>query len=194
MKNLILSMTIIFTITACKSEVKKTMDTPTETSKSDEKKEIKEETRTLYIDLNQKNDSGVIAKVKFEETSGVVLMTVSARGLSEGTHAIHIHEKSDCSSEDGKSAGGHWNPTAKPHGKWGSEKGYHKGDIGNFEVKISDEDTIIEFKSDERCIGCGDPNKDILGKGVIVHQGEDDFTSQPSGAAGSRVSCGGIIE
>ena len=194
MKNLILSMTIIFTITACKSEVKKTMDTPTETSKSDEKKEIKEETRTLYIDLNQKNDSGVIAKVKFEETSGVVLMTVSARGLSEGTHAIHIHEKSDCSSEDGKSAGGHWNPTAKPHGKWGSEKGYHKGDIGNFEVKSSDEDTIIEFKSDEWCIGCGDPNKDILGKGVIVHQGEDDFTSQPSGAAGSRVSCGGIIE
>ncbi len=194
MKNLILSMTIIFTITACKSEVKKTMDTPTKTSKSDEKKEIKEETRILYIDLNQKNDSGVIAKAKFEQTSGVVLMTVSARGLSEGTHAIHIHEKSDCSSEDGKSAGGHWNPTAKPHGKWGSEKGYHKGDIGNFEVTSSDEDTIIEFKSDEWCIGCGDPNKDILGKGVIVHQGEDDFTSQPSGAAGSRISCGGIIE
>ncbi len=194
MKNLILSMTIIFTITACKSEVKKTMDTPTKTSKSDEKKEIKEETRILYIDLNQKNDSGVIAKAKFEQTSGVVLMTVSARGVSEGTHAIHIHEKSDCSSEDGKSAGGHWNPTAKPHGKWGSEKGYHKGDIGNFEVTSSDEDTIIEFKSDEWCIGCGDPNKDILGKGVIVHQGEDDFTSQPSGAAGSRISCGGIIE
>ena len=54
--------------------------------------------------------------------------------------------------------------------------------------------TIIEFKSDEWCIGCGDPNKDILGKGVIVHQGKDDFTSQPSGAAGSRISCGGIIE
>ena len=194
MKNLILSMTIIFTITACKSEVKKTMDTPTESSISEVNKEIKEETRTLFINLTPKNDSGVIAKAKFEQTSGVVLMTVSARGLSEGTHAIHIHEKSDCSSEDGKSAGGHWNPTAKPHGKWGSEKGYHKGDIGNFEVKSSDEDTIIEFKSDEWCIGCGDPNKDILGKGVIVHQGEDDFTSQPSGAAGSRISCGGIIE
>mgnify|MGYP001287468355 FL=1 len=194
MKNLILSMTIIFTITACKSEVKKTMDTPTESSTSEVNKEIKEETRTLFINLTPKNDSGVIAKAKFEQTSGVVLMTVSARGLSEGTHAIHIHEKSDCSSEDGKSAGGHWNPTAKPHGKWGSEKGYHKGDIGNFEVISSDEDTIIEFKSDEWCIGCGDPNKDILGKGVIVHQGKDDYTSQPSGAAGSRISCGGIIE
>ena len=194
MKNLILLMTIILTTSACKSEVKKTTDSSTESSTSEMNKEIKEETRTLFINLTPKNDSGVIAKAKFEQTSGVVLMTVSARGLSEGTHAIHIHEKSDCSSEDGKSAGGHWNPTAKPHGKWGSEKGYHKGDIGNFEVKSSDEDTIIEFKSDEWCIGCGDPNKDILGKGVIVHQGKDDFTSQPSGAAGSRISCGGIIE
>ena len=194
MKNLILLMTIILTTSACKSEVKKTTDSSTESSTSEMNKEIKEETRTLFINLTPKNDSGVIAKAKFEETSGVVLMTVSARGLSEGTHAIHIHEKSDCSSEDGKSAGGHWNPTAKPHGKWGSEKGYHKGDIGNFEVISSDEDTIIEFKSDEWCIGCGDPNKDILGKGVIVHQGKDDFTSQPSGAAGSRISCGGIIE
>jgi Cu-Zn family superoxide dismutase len=33
-----------------------------------------------------------------------------------------------------------------------------------------------------------------VGKGVIVHQGVDDFTSQPSGAAGARVSCTGIIQ
>lgn len=194
MKNLILLLTIILTTSACKSEVKKTIDSSTETSTSEMKIEIKEESRSLFIDLIPKNDSGIIAKAKFEETSGVVLMTVKTRGLTKGTHAIHIHEKSDCSSEDGKSAGGHWNPTAKPHGKWGSEKGYHKGDIGNFEVKSSDEDTVIEFKSDEWCIGCDDPNKNILGKGIIIHQGKDDFTSQPSGAAGSRVSCGGIIE
>ena len=37
-------------------------------------------------------------------------------------------------------------------------------------------------------------NKNILGKAIIVHQGIDDFISQPSGAAGSRISCGGIIE
>ena len=54
--------------------------------------------------------------------------------LSPGMHAIHLHEKADCSSPDGKSAGGHWNPTFSKHGKWGDENGYHKGDIGNFEV------------------------------------------------------------
>jgi len=54
--------------------------------------------------------------------------------------------------------------------------------------------TTIEFATDEWCIGCGDATKDILGKGIIVHQGVDDFISQPSGAAGSRVSCAGIIK
>ena len=155
--------------------------------------EIKEESRSLFIDLIPKNDSGIIAKAKFEETSGVVLMTVKTRGLTKGTHAIHIHEKSDCSSEDGKSAGGHWNPTAKPHGKWGSEKGYHKGDIGNFIADANGNGTIT-FSTDEWCIGCGDPTKDILGKAVIVHQGVDDFVTQPTGAAGGRISCGGIIK
>ena len=44
------------------------------------------------------------------------------------------------------------------------------------------------------CIGCGDETKDVLGKAIIVHDGTDDYTSQPSGAAGARVSCGGIIQ
>jgi|TARA_B110000971_G_scaffold208259_1_gene233242 Cu-Zn family superoxide dismutase len=192
MKRLILGFAIIFTITSCKSEVKKEKNA--ENSEAERTKEQKQETQTLFIELSPKNNSKVIGKAKFEETNGVVVMTVVVNGLSEGMHAIHIHEKSDCSSDDGKSAGGHWNPTAKPHGKWGAKTGYHKGDIGNFNVNKSDGDTEVEFKSDEWCIGCGDPTKDILGKAIIIHQGEDDYTSQPSGAAGSRVSCGGIIK
>ena len=192
MKRLILGFAIIFTITSCKSEVKKEKNA--ENSEAERTKEQKQETQTLFIELSPKNNSKVIGKAKFEETNGVVVMTVVVNGLSQGMHAIHIHEKSDCSSDDGKSAGGHWNPTAKPHGKWGAKTGYHKGDIGNFNVNKSDGDTEVEFKSDEWCIGCGDPTKDILGKAIIIHQGEDDYTSQPSGAAGSRVSCGGIIK
>ncbi|MBB1489809.1 superoxide dismutase family protein, partial [Oceanospirillum sp. D5] len=110
-----------------------------------------------------------------------------------GEHAIHIHQTADCTSADGKSAGGHWNPTGKPHGKWGDVTGYHKGDIGNFTADENGNGTI-SMTTDESCIGCGDSTKDILGKAVIVHAGADDFTSQPSGAAGARVSCAGIIE
>ena len=187
MKRTILTTLLIFSILACKKNAKKT-----ETSTTIQ--DVAEKTRTLTIVLSPKSESTVTGTAEFIETNGVVHMTAVLNGLSEGSHAIHIHEKADCSSLDGKSTGGHWNPTAQPHGKWGDETGYHKGDIGNFVVENSADETTVEFSTDEWCIGCGDPTKDILGKGVIVHQGVDDFVSQPTGAAGSRVSCGGIIK
>jgi|TARA_B110000967_G_scaffold187640_1_gene209731 Cu-Zn family superoxide dismutase len=192
MKNTILSLLLIFSVIACKNKVKKTESSTTEISNTEQEAVVN--TRTLSIVLESKSESAVTGTAEFTEIDGMVQMTAVIKGLSVGSHAIHIHEKADCSSVDGKSAGGHWNPTAQPHGKWGAETGYHKGDIGNFTVENTEVDTIVEFSTDQWCIGCGDDRKDILGKGVIVHQGVDDFTSQPSGAAGSRVSCGGIIE
>lgn len=192
MKNTILSLLLIFSVLACKNKVKKTESPTTETSNTEQEAVVN--TRTLSVVLESKSKSAVTGTAEFTEIDGMVQMTAVIKGLSVGSHAIHIHEKADCSSVDGKSAGGHWNPTAQPHGKWGAETGYHKGDIGNFTVENTEADTIVEFSTDQWCIGCGDDRKDILGKGVIVHQGVDDFTSQPSGAAGSRVSCGGIIE
>lgn len=147
----------------------------------------------MTITLSPKSESTVKGTVTFSQADGKVSMVANMTGLTEGKHAIHIHQTADCSSADGKSAGGHWNPTNEPHGKWGDETGYHKGDIGNFDV-AADGVGKVEFSTDEWCIGCGDKNKDILGKAIIVHQGTDDFTSQPSGAAGARVSCAGIIE
>lgn len=148
----------------------------------------------VIINLTAKSDSNVSGNAVFtEEPDGSVKMVALLSNLSEGTHAIHLHEKADCSSADGTSTGGHWNPTGQPHGKWGSEAGYHKGDIGNFEADTNG-NGIITFTTDQWCIGCDDETKNIIGKAVIVHQGIDDYVSQPSGAAGSRISCGGIIE
>ncbi|MGB5821913.1 MAG: superoxide dismutase family protein [Saonia sp.] len=157
--------------------------------------EIKEEVQatTIKFAMEPKSDSNVKGEVTFTSTDGKVMMVAVLSGLTEGEHAIHIHEKADCSSADGKSTGGHWNPTFQPHAKWGAEEGYHKGDIGNF-MADAEGNATVEFSTDEWCIGCGDDTKDILGKAVIVHQGIDDFTSQPSGAAGARVSCAGIIQ
>ncbi|MFC0605087.1 superoxide dismutase family protein [Winogradskyella pulchriflava] len=191
MKNLKL-VAIVFALvfaTSCKKKKKEEV-TETEveeivTEKSTEKK--------LTISLSPKSDSKVEGSVTFKEKDGIVSMTAKMTGLSEGEHAIHIHEKADCSSADGTSTGGHWNPTNQPHGKWKAETGYHKGDIGNFKV-AADGEGIVTLTTDEWCIGCGDDTKDIIGKAIIVHQGTDDYTSQPSGAAGSRISCGGIIE
>lgn len=162
-----------------------------------EPKEVIEEvvpkTKKLIVELGAKSESNASGTVIFEETKGIVKMTAVISGLSEGTHAIHIHQTADCSSADGKSSGGHWNSTAQPHGKWGVAEGYHKGDIGNFETDENGNGTIVKT-TNEWCIGCDDKTKNVVGKGIIVHQGVDDFTSQPSGAAGARVACGGIIK
>ncbi|GAA4885137.1 superoxide dismutase family protein [Flaviramulus aquimarinus] len=179
---------IVLSITSCKKEKKevKVIETETiETAVLTPKK--------IKVPLTAKSDSNVSGNVIFKEENGEVSMTAIISGLEPGEHAIHIHASSDCSSPDGKSAGGHWNPTNTPHGKWGAETGYHKGDIGNFTADENGNGTI-SFTTDEWCIGCGDNTKDILGKGVIVHAGADDLTSQPSGAAGARVSCAGIIQ
>ncbi len=158
-------------------------------------KESKEEVavETIKFMMEPKSESNVKGEVTFTEEGGTVSMVAMLSGLSEGEHAIHIHDKADCSSADGKSTGGHWNPTGTPHGKWGAAEGYHKGDIGNF-MADAEGNAKVEFATDQWCIGCDDENKNIVGKGVIVHQGVDDFTSQPSGAAGARVSCAGIIQ
>jgi Cu-Zn family superoxide dismutase len=148
--------------------------------------------KVLSVFFEAKSNSGVSGTATFTEKKGVVTMLANMSGLKTGVHAIHIHEKSDCSATDGSSAGGHWNPTFKKHGKWGIEE-YHKGDIGNFTADEAGNATVT-FSTDEWCIGCGDPAKDILGKGLIVHQGADDFTTQPTGNAGGRVACSGLIK
>ncbi len=168
-----------------KEEVEELMD--------EAKNEMDEDETVVKFMLEPKSDSNVKGEVTFTQDDDEVEMVAMLSGLSEGEHAIHIHQTADCTAADGSSAGGHWNPTNEPHGKWGASEGYHKGDIGNFTADAEGNATV-EFETDEWCIGCDDENKNILGKGVIVHKGVDDYTSQPSGAAGARVSCAGIIE
>lgn len=170
-------------------------------AKKESEKEVMEVENTKEVvsvekvafSMEPKSESNVAGEVTFTESEGQVQMRAELSGLTPGEHAIHLHEKADCSSDDGTSTGGHWNPTAEPHGKWGAEEGFHRGDIGNF---TADEEgnAVVEFSTDLWCLSCDDDTMNILGKAVIVHMGADDFTSQPSGAAGARVSCTGIIE
>jgi Cu-Zn family superoxide dismutase len=150
-----------------------------------------DDSKKLVIAFEPKSNSNVSGTATFIEKNGNVTFVAKLAGLQPGIHAIHIHEKSDCSAADGSSAGGHWNPTFKKHGKWGVGE-YHKGDIGNFTADAKGNGTIT-LTTDEWDMGSGDPAKDIMGKGLIVHQGTDDFVSQPSGAAGARVACSAII-
>lgn len=195
MKNLKLLSLGILCITAfgCKEVKKESQDAmeKIEATANDLSDEI--QVKTLNFKMEAKSDSGVTGDVTFVEENGNVSMKAVLTGLTPGEHAIHIHEKADCSAPDGTSTGGHWNPTFAQHGKWGATEGYHRGDIGNFTAD-ADGNGTIEFSTDEWCLGCDDETKDLLGKAVIVHQGVDDFVTQPTGDAGGRISCTGIIQ
>ena len=199
MKNyaFILMACLTLGLTSCKNDKKSNdMDSnstemTSDSSAMDNDAMAKDQIKKVTVQLQSKSGSKVEGNVVFTQENGEVKMTAVLSGLKPGKHAIHIHENADCSADDGKSAGGHWNPTDEEHGKWGSSDGYHRGDIGNLEADENGNATITRT-TDEWCIGCDDEKMNIIGHGIIVHEGADDFTSQPSGNAGARVACGEI--
>lgn len=140
--------------------------------------------------INPSSGSAVSGTATFTQIGQKVRLRIQVENVSPGEHGVHIHENGDCSAPDGKSAGGHWNPTDVDHGKWG-EGEFHLGDIGN--IMVGEDGTgSIELVTDLWEIGTGS-DVDVVGKGIIVHADPDDFVSQPSGNAGARIGCG-VIE
>lgn len=124
----------------------------------------------------------------FTQKGKTVKLDLNAYKLTPNTQlAAHIHEFGDCSSADGKSAGGHWNPTSQNHGKWGSAE-HHAGDLGNMKTTKEGSGRIL-MSTDKWCLGCADPNKNLYGKSIIIHEKADDFHTQPTGNAGGRIGC-----
>lgn len=121
-------------------------------------------------------------------TNGVWL-NVSIESLPAGTHAFHIHETGKCEG-DFKSAGGHFAPAGNKHGilvKGGS----HAGDMPNIHVP-ADGSLNIEVFAPDVTLDKGAENSlfDADGSAIVIHEGIDDYKSQPSGDAGARIACG----
>jgi superoxide dismutase, Cu-Zn family len=125
--------------------------------------------------------------VTFEEGEKGVHVVVNLAGLKPGKHGFHIHEFGDISSDDGSSAGGHFNPTGMPHSMPMSVK-RHAGDMGNI---VADEqgNAHLDYTDSEMKLN---GKNSIIGHAVIVHEKEDDFKTQPTGNAGARVANGVI--
>jgi Cu-Zn family superoxide dismutase len=136
-------------------------------------------------------DTTLSGTVRFAENNGQVKMTLDVQipKMANKTVAVHIHEHGSC-GDMGKEAHGHWNPTKANHGKWGSDN-FHRGDIGNVDLNGEGKGTL-ELDTDLWSISGSDSTKNILNKAIIVHGGKDDFTTQPTGNAGSRIGCGVI--
>jgi Cu-Zn family superoxide dismutase len=126
----------------------------------------------------------------FEAAEGnKVRVIVFAQGLRPNQeHGFHIHEAGDCSSGDGMSAKGHFNPHGKPHGNPSSAE-RHAGDLPSLKAG-KDGRAKLDVTVDAISIGSGPGN--IVGRGLIIHADPDDYKTQPTGNAGARLACGVI--
>ena len=124
--------------------------------------------------------------VSFVQSGNKVLVSGEVRGLKPGAeHGFHVHEKGDCSSGDGMSTGGHFNPAGGPHGSHGMGM-HHAGDLPSLKADTNGV-AKISFESSTIAVGSGVTN--IVGKGLIVHRDPDDYKTQPTGNAGPRLAC-----
>lgn len=131
--------------------------------------------------------------VKFKEdlVNNIVIIELNLSGLKPNSaHGFHVHEAGDLTDKC-TSMCAHFNPYGKTHGCPGMTN-RHVGDLGNIvtnnkgEAKYSFYDNIIKLRA-SKC--------NIIGRGLIIHEDEDDCgqgnnaESLKTGNAGKRIAC-----
>ncbi len=118
--------------------------------------------------------------VKFFRQHDGTLVVADIMGLPDsgsGFFAFHIHEGDDCSGTGFPATGNHYNPTLRSHPQ-------HAGDLPP--LLSSNGRAYLAVLSGRFQI------HDVIGKTIVIHSKPDDFTTQPSGAAGAKIACGVI--
>lgn len=126
-------------------------------------------------------------KVEFFQTNKGVIVSAKVSGLpqtedrcKQPIFAFHIHTGENCAGNEQDpfaEAGTHYNPDGCPHP-------YHAGDMPPLLGAGGNAESV--FLTDRFRV------EDIIGKTVIIHASPDDFTTQPSGNAGTKIACGEI--
>jgi superoxide dismutase, Cu-Zn family len=136
--------------------------------------------------LQPTKGSKVSGTVNFVEAAGKVRVTTQISGLApNGEFGFHIHEAGDCSSGDGMSAKGHFNPHGKPHGHHSAGE-RHAGDMPSLRSDASG-NANASFDVDIITVAPGPAS--VVGRGLIVDVQPDDYKTQPTGNAGARSAC-----
>ena len=139
--------------------------------------------------LQPTKGSKTFGEATFEQVGDKVRVVIFVQGLKPGQeHGLHIHEAGDCSSGDGMSAKGHFNPFGKPHGHHGSAE-RHAGDLPSLK---GNKEGRANIQADLDVITLAPGPASIIGRGLIVHADPDDYKTQPTGNAGARIACGVI--
>ncbi len=190
----LVAVLVLFTVQSCDNTPRQGQENEQETEVTtvalDQDQTFQDVEKAIAV-LHPTEGNNVSGTVTFTRNGSSITVEAELEGLTPGKHGFHIHEKGDCSAADATSAGGHFNPDGSDHGGPADEE-RHVGDLGNIEAgedgnaTLTLEDSVISFSG----------ANSIIGRAVVVHAGEDDLTSQPTGDAGGRLACGviGVVE
>lgn len=132
-----------------------------------------------------------IGTATFVPSAGGVRVDVTVEQLPPGPHGIHIHAVGKCDGPDFKTAGAHYNPASKKHGR-DNPGGPHNGDLPNLEVGPDGKATTSLL--DTNVTLSDGPNSLFQdgGTSIVIHAEQDDYRTDPSGNSGGRIACGVI--
>jgi superoxide dismutase, Cu-Zn family len=129
-----------------------------------------------------------VGTLTLTQTAGDINMALSVSGLQAGEYGMHFHETGKCDAPDYKTAGAHWNPSGKQHGRQ-NPSGSHAGDLPNL-IATSGSIARIEQRLPGIQLTGGAGLLDTDGTAFIIHAKPDDYKTDPSGNSGDRKICG----
>ena len=141
---------------------------------------------SAVADLQPTKGNNASGTVTFTQSGDKVRIAGDVKGLKpDQEHGFHIHEAGDCSSGDGMSTKGHFNPLAKAHSHPGTAE-RHAGDMPALKADARG-NARVDATLDVITVNPGATS--IIGRGLIVHASPDDYKTQPTGNAGARLAC-----
>ena len=130
-----------------------------------------------------------LARASAVQTGDAVRIRIEATGLAAGIYGVHLHSVGRCDPPSFESAGPHWNPTARQHGR-DNPRGQHLGDLPNLMVGTDGRGSFEFTVPGAWLAGGARPLLDGDGAAVVVHARADDYRTDPSGNSGARIGCG----
>jgi superoxide dismutase, Cu-Zn family len=131
----------------------------------------------------------VLAEARATEVGDGVRIRIEAVGMPSGGFGAHVHTTGTCTAPDFASAGPHWNPSGRQHGK-DNPQGMHMGDLPNLQVGADGRGSIEYVIPNARLRSGANPLLDADGAAIVVHAAPDDYRTDPSGSSGARTACG----